>query len=601
MPLNQQTATINIMYAKRLINFCFLLLIAAILSACATYTQSPENSAIADGGPTENPQPTSVEPAIEAKEIEYGNFTEEQLYTAIISELGAQRGELSEAGESYFDLARQTRDLGIIQRAVQFASVNDDVNAMLQLGLLWIEIEPSNPQPHLMVGFQFLERGSLDQAISHMGKVIELGGDIDFSVIAAQTGSMNTQDRGLLIQSLRELNKDFPVQPSVRIALAQMLAQSTLYTESLAEVRALIDLTDTNPSLVLLQAQILQAMDRGEEALNTLSEGVDRFADARELRMNYARYLIQNDEFKNAADQFRQLMEGDPQDWETLYSIALLELEMENFDNAIEIFTQLIAVDQQADESQFYLAYVHEQQGNLAKSVEHYRQVRPGTNNFLASQQQATRISIQMGDLEDAHDWISRISRGQPRLEILLTTVESSLLIQAEYGDEALALLDNSLNKFPNETDLLFARVLYYDSITDQAGSEKDLQQIITMKPDDSRALNHLGYMLAAQTTRYEEALELLERAIAVSPNDPAIIDSLAWAQYKLGHYDDALQNLRRAFAAFPDPEVASHLGEVLWALDRQDEAMQVWNGALQESPDSELVLEAMERLQSAR
>jgi len=82
MPLNQQTATINIMYAKRLINFCFLLLIAAILSACATYTQSPENSAIADGGPTENPQPTSVEPAIEAKEIEYGNFTEEQLYTA---------------------------------------------------------------------------------------------------------------------------------------------------------------------------------------------------------------------------------------------------------------------------------------------------------------------------------------------------------------------------------------------------------------------------------------------------------------------------------------------------------------------------------------
>jgi tetratricopeptide (TPR) repeat protein len=147
----------------------------------------------------------------------------------------------------------------------------------------------------------------------------------------------------------------------------------------------------------------------------------------------------------------------------------------------------------------------------------------------------------------------------------------------------------------------LFARVLYYDSITDQAGSEKDLQQIITMKPDDSRALNHLGYMLAAQTTRYEEALELLERAIAVSPNDPAIIDSLAWAQYKLGHYEDALQNLRRAFAAFPDPEVASHLGEVLWALDRQDEAMQVWNGALQGSPDSELVLEAMERLQSAR
>jgi len=597
----QQTATINSMYKKKLMNICLLLLITAALGACATYTQSPENSASTDDEATNKPQSTNNELPIEAEETEYGNFTKDQLYTAIISELGAQRGDLSEAGDSYFDLARQTRDLGIIQRAVQFASVNNDINTMLELGLLWIEIEPSNPQPHLMVGFQFLENGSLDQAISHMGRVIELGGDIDFSVIAAQTGSMNTQDRGLLIQSLRQLSKDFPNQPSIRIALAQMLAQSTLYTESLIEVRALIDITDTNPTLVLLQAQILQAMDRGEEALDTLSEGISRFSDDRELRMNYARYLIQNDEFGNAADQFRQLMEEDPQDWETLYSIALLELEMENFDSAVEIFTRLIAVDQLADESQFYLAYVHEQQGNLAKAVEHYRQVRPGTNNFLASQQQATRISIQMGELEDAHDWISRISRGQPRLEILLTTVESSLLIQAEYGDKALTLLDNSLNKFPNETDLLFARVLYYDSITNQAGSEKDLQQIIIMKPDDSRALNHLGYMLAAQTTRYEEALELLERAIAISPNDPAIIDSLAWAQYKLGHYEDALQNLRRAFAAFPDPELASHLGEVLWVMGRHDEAMQVWNDALQESPDSELVLEAMERLQSAR
>jgi tetratricopeptide (TPR) repeat protein len=597
----QQTATINSMYKKKLMNICLLLLITAALGACATYTQSPENSASTDDEATNKPQSTNNELPIEAEETEYGNFTKDQLYTAIISELGAQRGDLSEAGDSYFDLARQTRDLGIIQRAVQFASVNNDINTMLELGLLWIEIEPSNPQPHLMVGFQFLENGSLDQAISHMGRVIELGGDIDFSVIAAQTGSMNTQDRGLLIQSLRQLSKDFPNQPSIRIALAQMLAQSTLYTESLIEVRALIDITDTNPTLVLLQAQILQAMDRGEEALDTLSEGISRFSDDRELRMNYARYLIQNDEFGNAADQFRQLMEEDPQDWETLYSIALLELEMENFDSAVEIFTRLIAVDQLADESQFYLAYVHEQQGNLAKAVEHYRQVRPGTNNFLASQQQATRISIQMGELEDAHDWISRISRGQPRLEILLTTVESSLLIQAEYGDKALTLLDNSLNKFPNETDLLFARVLYYDSITNQAGSEKDLQQIIIMKPDDSRALNHLGYMLAAQTTRYEEALELLERAIAISPNDPAIIDSLAWAQYKLGHYEDALQNLRRAFAAFPDPELASHLGEVLWVMGRHDEAIQVWNDALKESPDSELVLEAMERLQSAR
>ncbi|MDP6652529.1 MAG: tetratricopeptide repeat protein, partial [Gammaproteobacteria bacterium] len=171
------------------------------------------------------------------------------------------------------------------------------------------------------------------------------------------------------------------------------------------------------------------------------------------------------------------------------------------------------------------------------------------------------------------------------------------MLIQNGYTSEAKELLDIALNKFPNETDLLFARVLYFDSQGNQAGSETDLRQIILMQPEDSRALNHLGYMLADQTTRYAEALELIERAIAISPDDPAIIDSLAWAQYKLGRYEEALQNLRRAFAAFPDHEVASHLGEVLWMMGCQDEATQVWQDALEARPDSDLIREAIDRL----
>ena len=218
------------------------------------------------------------------------------------------------------------------------------------------------------------------------------------------------------------------------------------------------------------------------------------------------------------------------------------------------------------------------------------------TNNYLNAQQQATRLSIAVGDLQGAHAWLMSQSRGQPRLEILFTTVESGLLIQAGHTDRARELLDTALNKYPNEVDLLFARVLLNDAVGDRAASERDLRQIITMQPDDARALNHLGYMLADQTDRYEEALELIERAIALSPDDPAIIDSLGWAQYKLGRYEEALTNLRRAYAAFPDHEVASHLGEVLWKLDRRDEAVAVWEEALEARPDSELIEDVMNR-----
>ena len=113
-------------------------------------------------------------------------------------------------------------------------------------------------------------------------------------------------------------------------------------------------------------------------------------------------------------------------------------------------------------------------------------------------------------------------------------------------------MLDSALNRFPNEAELLFARVLWSDSQQDREGSERDLRQIIRMQPEDARALNHLGYMLADQTNRFEEALDLIERAIAISPDDPAIIDSLAWAQYKLGRYEEALGNLRACFLRVP-------------------------------------------------
>ena len=119
-------------------------------------------------------------------EVEYGSFTKAQLYQAIISELGAQRGVLEDAGDSYFNLALETKDLGIIRRAVQFASANNDLNALLQLGLLWSEIDPSDPQPELMLSFQFLETGNYEQALSHMARVIELGGEIDFSALSAR-------------------------------------------------------------------------------------------------------------------------------------------------------------------------------------------------------------------------------------------------------------------------------------------------------------------------------------------------------------------------------------------------------------------------------
>ena len=570
------------------------LIVMAVLATFATCTSTP----VPSPPEMEDPAVAAVaNPEISSEEkIEYGSFSEEQLYQTIISELDAQRGNLEEAGDNYLDLAMATRDLSIIQRAVQFASVNGDLNALMQLGLLWSDVEPENAQPHLMLSFQFLENGNYSQALSHMARVIDLGSEIDFTALAARTGRLEPRDRQSLIENLRQLAREFEDENSIQIALIQLLAQNRQFEEALYEIQQVLEIIDLTPNMVLLHGQVLQNMGDNEGAARVLREGVRQFEDDKSLRLSFARLLIQNDDFKEAQEQFEIIVEQDPEDWETLYSVALLDMELENFDSAINNLEKLILADQRFDESQYYLGFIYEQLEEMEKSIKHYREVRIGTNNFLAAQQQATRHAIDLGQLDDAHSWLIRQSSGQPRLEILFTTIESNLLIQSGYITEAKTLLDSSLNRFPNESELLFARVLYYDSQGDKAGSERDLQQIIRMQPDDSRALNHLGYMLADQTNRFEEALKLIEQAIAISPDDPAIIDSLAWAQYKLGHYEDALSNLRRAFAVFPDHEVASHLGEVLWQMGREEEATQVWEDALEVQPDSDLIRKVIER-----
>ena len=577
--------------AFRLAAFAFF----AVMASC---TSLPEPEIMAQ---PESSLPKLVsEPASEAEpNQEYGAFTEEQLYRAIVGELEANSGDIAAAGDSYLDLALGTKDLGVILRAVQFASIANDTNALLQLGLVWASVYPTDPQPQLLLAIEYLEAGAFDRAIPRMARVLELGGSIDFSALSSRTGQLNPQSRAQLIKALEPLLTQFPDDDSLALAQVQLLAQSGEYDAALTALDTARARVTQTAGTVLLETQILQNMGRADDAARVMRAGVKVFDTDPILRASLARLYISQDKFDDALEQYAILIAQDAENWEAVYAKALVHLEIEEYGEAESLFQRLIVSGERVDESRYYLATSFERQGQLERAIDNYRLVSIGTNNFLGAQQQATRLSIALGAVDAAHDWLQRVSRGQPRLEVLFINMEAQLLLQASLPAKAKQLLDRSLNRYPGEVDLLFARVIYFDSIKDLASSEADLRSIIAIKPDDARALNHLGYMLANQTTRYKESLTLLESAIALNPGDPATTDSLAWAQYKLGRYEDALQNIRRAFAVFPDPEVASHMGEILWMMGRRDEALAVWQRALEGAPDDPLVTEAMQRLQT--
>ena len=126
---------------------------------------------------------------------------------------------------------------------------------------------------------------------------------------------------------------------------------------------------------------------------------------------------------------------------------------------------------------------------------------------------------------------------------------------------------------------------------------ERDLTQVLTLHPEHADAMNSLGYTLADQTDRYEEALALIERALAIRPDEPAFIDSMGWVLFKLGRLDEALIQLERAYELFSNDEVASHL-EVLWSLGEKRKAKKVWREAIKKTPDSPYLLDVYKRFE---
>jgi len=575
--------------------FCPALLtlsIALALSACQSTPEAqlpaPEDVTAAVTAPAPAPEP-----------IEYGSFTTEQLNRALLNELAGQRGYLPEAAQDYYALALETRDLAVIRRASQFASAAGDTETMIAVGRLWLEIEPASEEAHLVLAFQLLEAGMLEESIEHMGQILALGGELDFSVISARSQYLTPEQRGMLLAQFQLLHSRFPEHETLHYAVMQLLEQSDQHAQAMEELTAYKERHGNSARLTLMEAQLLLQLDQLDRTIALLEEGIETYPDNRLMRFNFGRILVQVGRLEEARVQFQQLAQMEPDDYETLYSLALLELELDSLDAARSYLIRILNAGVRMNESHYYLGYIDENQGRAAEAIDHYLQVGTEFTNFLNAQRQAVRLLVLEERFDEAHALVLSVSEGRPELEIMLVAVEVDALMSTNQLERADALLSATLEIYADNVDLLFARALLSDRQGNLARAEEDLRRIIALEPQNATALNQLGYTLADRTDRHEEALALLERAIAADPEDPAIIDSLAWAQYKLGRYEEALANLERAFAVFPDAEVAAHLGEVLWMMGRHDEANRVWNEALRERPDSAILLNTIERLRN--
>lgn len=565
-----------------------LLTASLVLAGCQSLSTSTDGSPpVEDGNTTTTATPK-----------QYASFDEETLYSLLTAELAGQRNRFDIALGNYVQQANSTQDAGVAARAFSIAEYLGAEQAALDTALIWSQNSPSDLDAQRAAAVQLARAGRYDESMTHMEKVLQGQGDTHFDFLALSAAETDPETRAGLMQSFDRLLKKYPENGQLLFGKALLLQQDGRTEEALDVLEGHAASREQIPPL-LLRARLLQGLNRGDEALPLLEQGIKLYPEDKRLRLAYARQLVELKRMDEAKAEFSGLLQQYPDDDDLRYSLALICIEAESWDEAIVYLEDLVSRNAHVDAAHYSLGRIYEQRGDRDSALIEYALVGPG-DDYLPAQVRQAELLYDSNRGDEARSRLARSRDSQPDYAIQLYLIESEALANHQRLDDAWQVVDQGLKQFPGDTNLLYTRAMLSEKRGDLGGLERDLRSIIEREPDNATALNALGYTLADRTTRYAEALELIERAHTLNPQDPATLDSLGWVNYRLGKLDKAEEYLREALSRFPDHEVAAHLGEVLWARGEHSEARKVWSDALKDQPDSPILRSTILRLTGA-
>lgn len=345
------------------------------------------------------------------------------------------------------------------------------------------------------------------------------------------------------------------------------------------------------------------AIERGDKATARAiyAEALRRQPGNLRLRNGYAALLA---DAGDAAGAARVIARG-PQD-DVTYGARAAYLARTGDRPALTALYREVVADKSArsDKRLFLLGQLAEMADRRTEALAWYEQVSDADEHWFDAQLRQAVVLDQLDRTADASALLQRLEDAAAGDSDELGSVyllEADLLARKNRVQEVQAVYARALAALPDDSRLLYARALFSIEHGEAAAGERDLRHLIELKPDSAEALNALGYTLADRSRRGEpvqrEALDLIQRALKLKPDEAAIIDSLGWLRYRMGELDESLTALRSAYAKQPDAEIAAHLGEVLWAKGDRDEARRVWGEGRRKEPGNKTLLETIQRL----
>jgi tetratricopeptide (TPR) repeat protein len=558
-----------------------------LLTGCAGLQGS-----LSQNGSLLQPEQAKINSGIAAE-----NKFSEDAYHLLVAEIAIYRGQTDVAVENYLRVAQSQKNPVIAERAVRIAVYGQDLEAASLAAQRWIELAPDQAEARQIIAAIYIRQKKADEAFQYLDGIIESSKISDLQLFGSLLGVLaREKNTETVLAVTRKIALKYHNRAQAQFLHGMLAAQGGESVEALEYLDKALANEDIEGAHNA-RAKVLIKLGRREEAVISLQKAVLARPDDQKLRLTYARLLVDVKQYEKARVEFEVLHRASPDDADLLYTLGLLSLESQRLDDAEKYMLKLIKMNQREGESQYYLGRINEGKGLYQKSIEWYRKVHVGEYLFDAKLRIADLLS-ESELFKEAHDHLDSMLKGSQSNGSLVRIYLSKgeLLRKESRYKESVDVYSTALKIVPGNTDLLYARALVAERIGRLDILESDIHEILKTEPNNAHALNALGFTLADQTDRYREAFDYLKRAIEIKPDDPAIIDSFGWVNYRLGKYNEAIRLLRRALSTFDDSEIAAHLGEVLWVSGEQDEARKVWQRALKKSPNDPLIQKIMHR-----
>jgi tetratricopeptide (TPR) repeat protein len=532
------------------------------------------------------------------KSVQRSELSGDVLFRLLSAEIAGRRGNMVFALEQYLEVAGHLNNAEVAKRAATIAEFRQDDVAIEKTATRWLVLAPDSAGATQLLFGVSLRKNDKPNADKYAQLLLKQVKKTDDGLRLISARLLKETKTKIALPVLLGLVKKYPNNTNLLFVQAKRQYENKDYTPALVAINRVLDIDpDYIDAYVIKSGLMYEAKQKN--VIPFLQDAIKKHPKSVKLRLTLIRFLIDAKQLEATKQHLEAIYAQAMHKPKVMFTISLLAIEATRIQVAKKYLKRVVYLGVYLSSSNYYLGRIATQEKQHKQAIKYYSGVLSGSHKDEA-QFRIIESLVQLKQIKIAREHIAilRVNyQNQPEKRLELDLFEGELLRSIGKYQASYDVLNLAVQLNPNNIELLYSKALSAERLNKHDEFEQNLKGILKKHPQNAQALNALGYYLVSKTDRLAEAGALINKAYQLEPEDPVIIDSIGWLNYRKGDFVEAEKWLEKASLLTFDPEISAHMGEVYWLLGKKEKAMLVWKKALKAFPTDTSLTETMKRL----